>query len=218
MASMEDAGELLAVDILSYGSGIDGKPRFSADQRLQAVPTIQQMVTNLRESMEKVQERLADTDQSPNPESTQVPESLSVARPEAHPDASATSTPHSPPQPHQRSKHPGMGDSLASAVARANGASRFAVVRDSVTGEPVDALIPTKDRPLADAKNIYTVRFPHITFVRMLGRTGHEARLCLPNGRCIVGSFDSTLFGCMGTICCTCVSLCQALSWCLATP
>lgn len=123
-----------------------------------AMPTIQQMVTNLRESMKEVHDKLGETDTDASPPAA---EQWSSFKPQIPHEASLNLSHEASPrefEPHWDDSRPGLGDVLAAAVARAKSANRFEVVRDSVTGEPTDSLMHPKARPYAESRNVYTVR------------------------------------------------------------
>eukprot|EP00892_Ulva_mutabilis_P004459 jgi/Ulvmu1/2385/UM130_0018.1 len=119
-------------------------------------PTIQQMVTNLRESMKEVHDRVGEAaaldpvhdvlEQKPrhdepqqDPVPTVVPSARLLSR-----------------GINDKKSYPGLGHALRNAVFQAQVANRFDVVRDSVTGEPTEALMVPTDRPFAEARNILT--------------------------------------------------------------
>lgn len=135
------------------GYGLEGNSVGTASR-----PSIQQMVTNLRESMKEVQARVGEAftedmmdeviDLQPSSGQLVMQDTVSTPVLEVM-----------PPDAFQSDENARiLGSALHSAVSRANGANRFDVVRDSVTGEPTDVLMHPRDRPLADSKNIFTVR------------------------------------------------------------
>lgn len=155
----ESEEEVFSVDIAASSSSLEiteatGHGAEWTAHTGQAMPTIQQLVTNLRESMKEVNARVGDADTKSIPQTAE----LHQADPQLTSDISPPSL-HVPRPPYstQDGDPPGIGDILATAVARAKGANRFEVVRDSVTGEPTDSLMHPKDRPHAEARNIFTV-------------------------------------------------------------
>lgn len=158
MSTFEESEEVFSVAIASSSSPVAAEATGHGAEWTahtgQAMPTIQQMVKTLRESMKEVYARVGDADTN----STSQPEELHRADPQLTADIPSPLL-HAPPPPEsaQDGERPAIGNILATAVARAKGANRFEVVRDSVTGQPTDALMHPKDRPHAEARNIFTV-------------------------------------------------------------
>lgn len=149
----------VGVELGDTVSGLSAGARYGTNESsldTEGRPSIQQLVTNLRESMKGVQARVSDTafvepvpvliDQRPSSDDLFL-----------HTEPVAEWSDMVLPKDHRQTTHQGLGYALSTAVLRAKGANRFDVVRDSVTGEPTEALMLPPDRPHAESKNVLTV-------------------------------------------------------------
>lgn len=114
--------------------------------------SIQQLVAHLSDSAQKVQERIGAA-HSLDKSSVQQPEPpIAESQPSQKP-AQATVNPET------FGLHDTFGAAMTTALSQAVSAGRFNAVRDSLTGDQFDTLMQPPQRPLAEARNVFTVRF-----------------------------------------------------------
>lgn len=113
-------------------------------------PSILEMVSHLRESMVEVQSRIGVKDTPA--------EQPAVQRQTVTPPSTIPHPARPPIDPSKLGLHEGFGAALTAAVSQAMSSQRFGAVRDSLTGQASDVLMPPPARHFADEKNILTVR------------------------------------------------------------
>lgn len=113
--------------------------------------SIQQLVAHLSDSAQRVQDRIGVQD---------VPavEQPLEQQPEPMPDGAPTQESRPTVNPDKFGLHKSFGAAMTAAVSQAMSAGRFDAVRDSLTGDQVDSLMHLPQRPLAEPKNVLTVR------------------------------------------------------------
>jgi hypothetical protein len=136
----------------------------AADAAYQKRPSIMEMVSHLRDSMVEIQSRLGAS----GVHADELPSRKDAADSQ-------------PAQPATDARRFGLQDSfktaMVNAVAQLLNANRFAVVRDSLTGQQPDESLHPPPRPFADEKNILSVRpGTKTSYLRRECRCRHECR------------------------------------------
>jgi hypothetical protein len=178
---MERTELAVSVGPASHTLAQDGLARSASHLSSQASlappqPSITSMVSNLRTSIQSLEERLhtksartATLESAPSGTADRPPLPGHSSIPEAFLEGTSAES-HAPsrrgaPRGHslhgevaaQQQLYGGFGKALASAVTRAMDDGRFGSVRDSLNGEALDSAARPPRRPLADARNLLTV-------------------------------------------------------------
>ena len=115
--------------------------------------SIQQLVHHLSDSAHRVQDMLGMKDMP-----AQALQKSKPSMPEEDCSQAAQAAARRTVKPDKFGLHESFGGAVATAVSQATSAGRFNAVRDSLTGDQADALMQPPQRPLAEPKNVFTVR------------------------------------------------------------
>ena len=132
-------------------SAFDREPTTAA---LNKQLSIQQLVDHLSDSAQRVQGKIGVKDMPAN--------TLQTAPKPSFPEEDRSQAVQAPSRPtvnpDKFGLHRSLGTAITAAVSQATSDGRFNNVRDSLTGDQADALMHPPQRPLAEPKNVLTVR------------------------------------------------------------